>query len=133
LKQKFPKINIVGSYAPPFRLCGEEEEEEVLQQINRADPDILWIGLGSPKQDYWMYNHRDKLNVPVMIGAGAAFDFVAGVKPQAPFWMQRSGLEWLFRFLCEPKRLWRRYLIGNSQFIYFLTKDMIRKGLSGRS
>lgn len=127
LKIRFPELEIAGFYAPPLRSIGEIEEGPVLDQINVANPDVLWVGLGSPKQDYWMRNHRGKLDVPVMIGVGAAFDFIAGTKPQAPVWMRKSGLEWLFRLCCEPRRLWKRYLFGNTQFIYFLIKDMMKK------
>lgn len=126
LKQKFPDIDIGGFYAPPFRSAHTLEEDTVIDEINRLNPDILWVGLGSPKQDFWMSEHRGRLNVPVVIGVGAAFDFIAGVKRQAPRWMQRSGLEWLFRFFSEPKRLWRRYLFGNSKFIYLLVKDVFK-------
>lgn len=127
LKTKFPRLRIAGFYAPPVRSVGEIEEEAVLNQINKANPDVLWVGLGSPKQDYWMHNHRAKLDVPVMIGVGAAFDFMAGTKRQAPVWMRKSGLEWLFRLCCEPRRLWKRYLLGNTMFICLLAKSLIQK------
>jgi N-acetylglucosaminyldiphosphoundecaprenol N-acetyl-beta-D-mannosaminyltransferase len=126
LKMKFPQLNIVGSFAPGLLKSGELEKEEVIAKINDASPDIVWVGLGSPKQDYWMHLHRSRLNAPVIIGIGAAFDFVAGIKPQAPRWMQRSGLEWLFRLMCEPRRLWKRYLLGNTQFIYLLIKESLQ-------
>lgn len=125
LKHKFPRLNIAGGVAPRFLQVKEMEERTVLDQINASGADILWVGLGSPKQDYWMALHREKISIPVMIGAGAAFDFLAGTKPQAPRWMQRSGLEWLFRLLCEPRRLWRRYLIGNLRFIVLVLRDMV--------
>ena len=128
MKERYPKLNIVGAVAPPFKEIKEIENDETLREINKSNPDILWVGLGSPKQDFWMYNHRDKLNVPVMIGVGAAFDFFAGTKKQAPAWMQRSGLEWIFRLCSEPKRLWKRYLIGNTKFIYYLIKDRFKNG-----
>jgi N-acetylglucosaminyldiphosphoundecaprenol N-acetyl-beta-D-mannosaminyltransferase len=131
LKEQFPKLNIAGSFSPAVPDRQSLESDAVLAQINAANPDILWVGLGSPKQDYWMHNHRSRLNVPVMIGIGAAFDFLAGTKRQAPVWMQRSGLEWFFRLLCEPRRLWRRYLVGNTQFIYLLLKDSLKNRLSG--
>ena len=124
LKEKFVSLNIVGHYAPGLRAVNEKEPEDVLSAINMAQPDILWVGLGSPKQDYWMANHRELLNVPVMVGVGAAFDFIAGVKKQAPQWMRQSGLEWLFRLCCEPKRLWKRYLVGNSMFLWLLLLEM---------
>ncbi len=127
LKNNFSGIEIAGSCAPPLRSTGEIEGQPILDQINEANPDVLWVGLGSPKQDYWMRNHRGRLDVPVMIGVGAAFDFIAGTKRQAPLWMRRAGLEWLFRLCCEPGRLWKRYLFGNTQFIYFLIRDMMKK------
>ena len=127
LKNQFPDVKIVGSFSPGFSKQCQDESPEVLQEINRLRPDILWAGLGSPKQDFWMYRHRDKLEVPVMIGVGAAFDFLAGTKPQAPAWMRGIGLEWFFRLCCEPKRLWKRYLIGNSRFIWYLLRDSLKK------
>lgn len=127
LQGLFPKMKIVGTFAPSLKAIGELEHRDVLQAIDNARPDVLWIGLGSPKQDYWMHHHRDQLDVPVMVGVGAAFDFIAGTKPQAPSWMRNNGLEWLFRFCCEPRRLWKRYLIGNTQFVYYCLRDMIFK------
>jgi N-acetylglucosaminyldiphosphoundecaprenol N-acetyl-beta-D-mannosaminyltransferase len=127
LKKEVPNINIVGMHSPPFRIEATIEDNSVLNSINQTKPDILWVGLGSPKQDFWMSLNRPFLDVPVMIGVGAAFDFIAGVKPQAPTWMRRMGFEWLFRLCCEPRRLWKRYLIGNSLFIYYLIKDAFLK------
>ena len=127
LKKGFPKLDIAGALSPLFQPGRLEERPEVLAQIDSLKPDIIWVGLGSPKQDYWMYHHRNKLNVPVMIGVGAAFDFLSGVKKQAPRWMRKSGLEWFFRLCCEPRRLWKRYLIGNAGFIYYLTRDLLFK------
>jgi len=125
LREKYPKLKIVGRYSPPFRDSKALEESRIIDEINQANPDILWVGLGSPKQDYWMFQHKDKLKVGVMIGVGAAFDFMAETKRQAPRWIQRSGLEWVFRLCSEPKRLWRRYLIGNTLFIYYLLKNKL--------
>ena len=125
LQKEFPRLNIAGLYAPDLQPVGALETADVLDQINKANPDVLWVGLGSPKQDYWMYHHRNKLNVPVMIGVGAAFDFIAGTKQQAPLWMRQAGLEWFFRLCCEPGRLWKRYLIGNAKFIYFLIESFV--------
>jgi len=105
----YPESRIVGSLAPPFRTLADHEDQAIVEQINRANPDIVWVGLGSPKQERWMAQHRDRLRAPVLIGVGAAFDFLSGEKPQAPRWMQRSGLEWLFRLASEPRRLWPRY------------------------
>ncbi len=126
LKNTYSRLDIVGSFSPPMRDIGALENQEILNQINKVKPDVLWVGLGSPKQDFWMVNHRDKLDVPVMIGVGAAFDFLAGTKPQAPVWMQRSGLEWIFRLCSEPKRLWKRYLVGNSLFVFLVIKELLQ-------
>jgi N-acetylglucosaminyldiphosphoundecaprenol N-acetyl-beta-D-mannosaminyltransferase len=109
LQKWFPGLRVAGMESPPFRPLSEIEDAVVMRRINESKADILWVGLGTPKQDLWMAAHFRKITVPVMIGVGAAFDFHAGVKPQAPFWMQRSGLEWLFRLLREPRRLWKRY------------------------
>ena len=129
VQERWPQAVIAGAIAPPFRKVGEIEDQAVVDEINAAQADILWVGLGSPKQDYWMAQHRDRLNVPVICGVGAAFDFIAGIKPLAPGWMRSCGLEWLFRLGCEPKRLWRRYVLGNSQFIYYLiTRELFRHG-----
>lgn len=127
LNKRFPNLRVCGKVAPPFRPLTKQEDERAIEDINRANPDFLWVGLGSPKQDIWIKEHRDRLNVPVMFAVGAAFDFIAGTKPQAPKWIQRSGLEWLFRLMCEPKRLWRRYLVGNTLFVYHLSKDYFYK------
>jgi len=133
LKKEFSNINIVGHYAPPFKPLHTQEDEEIIDKINQLSPDILWVGLGSPKQDFWMYEHREKLNVPVIIGVGAAFDFLAGTKRQAPVWMRKAGLEWFFRLCCEPKRLWKRYLVGNVKFMYLLIKYGIKSKIGNRA
>lgn len=110
LKAKFPGLAIAGQLAPPFRDDVGLEREGIIDQINAARPDIIWVGLGTPKQERWMAANRARLDAAVVIGVGAAFDFHSGVKAQAPLWMQKSGLEWLFRVASEPRRLWRRYL-----------------------
>ena len=117
LKSRFPGLQIAGAYSPPFRSLTQEEEENINEMINRAGPDIIWVGLGTPKQDLWMAKQRPELDAPVIIAVGAAFDFHTRRIAQAPQWMQRSGLEWLFRFTQEPGRLWRRYLLYNPLFI----------------
>lgn len=127
LSKQYPGLNINGSFSPPFRQLTAEEDEKIVEEINLKDPDIIWVGLGSPKQDLWMYEHRDRINAPVMIGVGAAFDFIAGTKRQAPVWMRNSGLEWLFRLITEPKRLWRRYLIDYPLFVYYLLVEVASK------
>lgn len=127
LKERFPEMIVAGTFAPPYMPKAEQLGEDLAGRINVARPDILWVGLGSPKQDYWMAINRQVLEVPVMIGIGAAFDFHAGCKPQAPYWMQRSGLEWLFRLCCEPRRLWRRYLVGNFLFVFWILTDPLKR------
>lgn len=117
LQRKFPRLNVVGTYSPPFRKLTSGEDEAIVEKINAAAPDILWVGLSSPKQDLWMAEHLGKIQAPVMIGVGAAFNFHSGSVKQAPYWMQRSGLEWLFRLSQEPKRLWKRYLLDNPLFL----------------
>jgi len=126
LETKFQGVQIVGTYCPPFRKLTEEEDREICQIIESSKADIVWVGLGAPKQEYWMYEHRNKLNVSMMIGVGAAFDFLSGNKKEAPRWMKRIGLEWLFRLMSEPRRLWRRYLVGNSMFVYWLIKEKFK-------
>lgn len=129
LKEKYPHLNIVGCDTPPFRPLTEEEDQAAIEKINASGAHIVWVGMSTPKQDRWMSAHLGKITTPVMIGVGAAFDFHAGIKPQAPRWMQRNGLEWLFRLYSEPRRLWRRYLISNPAFIFhsFLQLTGLRK------
>jgi N-acetylglucosaminyldiphosphoundecaprenol N-acetyl-beta-D-mannosaminyltransferase len=125
LQQRFPGLEVVGGYSPPFRPLTGEEDEQVMQAINAADPDIVWIGLSTPKQERWMAEHLGRLTAPVLIGVGAAFDFHSGLKKQAPRWMQRSGLEWLFRLASEPERLWRRYLVNNPLFVLLVLQQAL--------
>jgi len=133
LEARFPGLKIVGTYVPPFRDLTLEEDEQVCGMINSSAPDILWVGLGSPRQDIWMYEHRGKLNVSVMHGVGAAFDFLTGEVRQAPRWMMNAGLEWFFRLIMEPKRLWKRYTINNVLFVYYLLLDLLRVRNYGRT
>ena len=130
LNEKYPGLIIAGSFSPPFRALTGEEDNRIVEEINRSNSDIVWVGLGSPKQDLWMYEHRDKINAPILVGVGAAFDFLAGVKPQAPRWIRNNGFEWLFRLVTEPKRLWRRYLLDYPLFIYYLLIELIFKSNS---
>lgn len=111
LQERFG-IVVAGTYAPPFRPLTNEEQQEVASRVEEAAPDVLWVGLSTPKQEKWMHQNRGKLSVPVMLGVGAAFDINSGRTLQAPVWMREHGLEWLFRLSTEPKRLWRRYLIS---------------------
>jgi N-acetylglucosaminyldiphosphoundecaprenol N-acetyl-beta-D-mannosaminyltransferase len=117
LLAKYPQARIVGSYAPPFRQLSMQEETDVADRLNRSGADIIWVGLSSPKQELWMARMRERLDAPMLIGVGAAFDFHAGLKRQAPRIIQRSGFEWAFRLLCEPRRLWRRYALVVPTFI----------------
>ena len=110
MQARFPGLRIAGTYRPPFRALTPEEDALVVAQINASGADIVWVGIGSPRQERWMAEHRSVLKAPVLIGVGAAFDFHSGAKPQAPRWIQRSGLEWIYRFFHEPRRLWRRYI-----------------------
>jgi N-acetylglucosaminyldiphosphoundecaprenol N-acetyl-beta-D-mannosaminyltransferase len=126
LQNKFPGINIVGSDSPPFRTLTAHEDQEAVDRICVAKPDIVWIGLGSPRQEYWMSDHIERLSVPVLVGVGAAFNFLSGKKAQAPRCMQRAGLEWFFRLMNEPRRLWRRYLLNYPRFIILLLLQWIR-------
>ena len=109
---------MAGGYSPPFRPLTPDDDAEVVDRINAARPDVVWVGLGSPKQDLWMAAHRERLEAPLLVGVGAAFDFYTGRVRQAPRWMMRIGLEWLFRLFQEPRRLWRRYLLGNPRFVF---------------
>ncbi len=127
LRSRFPMLVIAGTYSPPFRPLTPEEDASVVAMINRTEADVLWVGLGCPKQERWMYEHRDKLNVPVLVGIGQAFDIHAGRLKQAPIWMRERGLEWLFRLASEPRRLWRRYLILNTKFIVGLIQEAVRR------
>lgn len=111
LIRRNPQLKVVGTICPPFRALMPAEDDAIVDAINRSDADIVWVGLSTPKQEYWMAEHRRRLNAPVLVGVGAAFDFLSGNKRQAPRWMQRIGLEWLFRVLAEPQRLWRRYAV----------------------
>jgi N-acetylglucosaminyldiphosphoundecaprenol N-acetyl-beta-D-mannosaminyltransferase len=117
LTHRFPGLRVTGHHSPPFRPADAPEDPAVLDAINAAQPDIVWVGLGTPKQDYWIARHRAQLNAPVLIAIGAAFDFHAGLLRQAPGWMQRRGMEWLFRLIQEPRRLAFRYLVYNPLFI----------------
>jgi len=125
IRSQYPKLEICGFYSPAFRPLTETEKESIAKDINDSGADIVWVGLGCPKQEIWMHEFKDRLSFPVLIGVGAAFDFLAGTKKQAPAFIQKSGFEWLFRLCCEPKRLWRRYLINNSIFLILLLKELI--------
>lgn len=123
IQMKYPALSIVGMEAPPFRELSEDEDIECINRINDAKPDIVWVGLGAPKQEIWMYHHSGKIKA-LMLGVGAGFDFHAGVLKRAPKWMQNIGLEWLYRLCQEPGRLWKRYFKTNWKFISLVRKQM---------
>ncbi len=122
----YPKLNLTYRYSPPFRPPGEMEEASIIKQINSSKVDILFVGLGCPKQETWMANHHEKLNC-LLLGVGAAFDYISGSTPQAPRYIQASGFEWLFRLMAEPRRLWKRYLKTNSLFMWRMARQLIHK------
>jgi N-acetylglucosaminyldiphosphoundecaprenol N-acetyl-beta-D-mannosaminyltransferase len=128
LPGRFAGLNIVGAESPPFRQLTPREDEATVQRINESGAGIVFLGLGCPKQDHFAYDHRDEIHA-VQVCVGAAFDFHAGVKRMSPAWMQRHGLEWLFRLFQEPRRLWRRYLITNTLFLGKLSRQWARQRL----
>ena len=131
LKDRFPGLKVVGTYSPPFRPLTEEEAREVNRTIESARPDVLWVGLGCPKQEIWIRERVRQLNVPVAVTIGAAFDFSAGTVRRAPRWMQEHGLEWLHRLIQEPRRLWFRYLVLGPWFVVLSLAEVLAEKLSG--
>ena len=132
LKTNSPSIKIAGKESPPFRHATDKEKAERIKRINNSGAQILWVGLGAPKQENWMWEHRHEIK-PLMIGVGAAFDLLPGVIPEAPAYMQAFGLEWLYRLVKEPKRLWRRYIFNNPLFLILLTAQVISSKFSKRN
>lgn len=126
LKSKYPNLKIAGYLSPPFRELNAEEKQKIIQDINASGAHTVWVGLGCPKQEKWMHEHKGKINA-VMVGVGAAFDYHAGTIKRAPKWMQNSGLEWFHRLCSEPKRLWKRYLVTNTLFILYAAKQLMSK------
>lgn len=126
LLEKFPDARIVGTYSPPFRDLTDDEEQSISTMINESGADVLWVGLSTPKQELWMARMRQRLTASMLIGVGAAFDFHAGVKRQAPRFIQRSGCEWMFRLACEPRRLWRRYAVAIPSFIVLALSQLCK-------
>lgn len=127
LRARYPRIEIAGAYSPPFRDLSADERRDVIAKIRAAKPDILWVGLGMPKQEKWMHAMRDSLPGMVLVGIGAAFDFLAGTQKHAPVWMQDVGLEWVYRLAREPRRLWRRYAWSNPAFLALWLRQRISK------
>jgi N-acetylglucosaminyldiphosphoundecaprenol N-acetyl-beta-D-mannosaminyltransferase len=125
MRARFPGVQVVGTNTPPLGTAEELCSAETAAAINQATPDIVWVGVSSPKQELWMSCMRPLLDAPVLIGVGAAFDFHTGSVRQAPAWMQRAGLEWLFRLVQEPRRLWRRYLVDNPWFLFELARQKL--------
>ena len=132
LIQKFPGVRIAGMCTPPFRQLTPNEDQQVVEMINRSGADVLWVGLGCPEQERWMCDHRDRLTVPVVVGVGPALDFLSGRLPRAPRAMGIFGLEWLYRFWREPRRLMRRTLISHSSFFYYFFREVVRESLFSR-
>lgn len=123
---RFPDAIIAGTQSPPFRPLGAEEEQAALAAIRAAQPDLVWVGLGMPKQELWMHRIADDLPGTALLGVGAAFDFLSGTVAQAPDWLQERGLEWAYRLVREPRRLWRRYLVNNPLFLVHLAAAFLR-------
>lgn len=124
LTQAFPGLIIAGSFSPPFRAATEEEDAAIVERINASGAGTVWVSLGCPKQEKWMADHRGSVNA-VMLGVGAAFDYQAGTIRRAPLWIQDAGLEWLYRLVTEPRRLWRRYLVTNTLFIWGAARQLL--------
>lgn len=125
LAARFPGADIVGAESPPYRPLTGDEADALVERVRESGADVMWVGLGTPKQDRFVEEFRDRLNI-ALVAVGAAFDFHAGAKRQAPRWVQRAGFEWLHRLLCEPRRLWRRYLVGNTQFVWGVLRERPR-------
>jgi N-acetylglucosaminyldiphosphoundecaprenol N-acetyl-beta-D-mannosaminyltransferase len=125
LRQRYPGVKIVGGYSPPHRPLTDEERDAVVHEINASRADVVWVGIGVPKQEKWMAQMRAELDAPVLVGVGAAFDFHAGLVPQAPTWIQEMGLEWSYRLAHEPRRLWRRYTRYNPRFVRHFGRQLI--------
>jgi N-acetylglucosaminyldiphosphoundecaprenol N-acetyl-beta-D-mannosaminyltransferase len=134
LRRRYPGVRIVGGYSPPHRELYDDERAAVIDEINRSGADVVWVGIGVPKQEKWMAQIRDELEAPVLVGVGAAFDFHAGRVPQAPNWMQEAGLEWAYRLVREPRRLWRRYMRYNPRFVSSFARQLAahRRSLRAR-
>ncbi len=133
LMLKFPHLKIVGMLSPTIGFEKKEEENKrIIEEINKSKADILFVGVGAPKQEKWIHKHKDNLQVGVALGIGAAFDFIAGNVKRAPLWMQKNGLEWLYRFLQEPTRLFKRYFIDDMYFFILLIKEVIHINLASK-
>jgi N-acetylglucosaminyldiphosphoundecaprenol N-acetyl-beta-D-mannosaminyltransferase len=127
LRERFPGLRIAGGHSPPFRPLTPAEEDTVIAEIDGSGAAVVWVGIGQPKQELWMHRMRPRLSAPLLVGVGAAFDFHAGLVPQAPPWMQRNGLEWTYRLYREPRRLWRRYARYNPRFVAGFARQYLRE------
>jgi N-acetylglucosaminyldiphosphoundecaprenol N-acetyl-beta-D-mannosaminyltransferase len=125
LRVQFPGVQVAGTFSPPFRALSAREDEDIVRMINRARPDILWVGLGLPKQERWIAEHRHRLRVPVAIGVGAGFKFMAGAVQRAPAWIGDHGFEWLWRFVHEPRAMWRRDFIDGPRFVVNVAAELL--------
>ncbi|MDB5393548.1 MAG: glycosyl transferase, WecB/TagA/CpsF family [Rhodospirillales bacterium] len=126
VRERYPDAEIVGSISPPFRQVTDQEDAEIVRTINDSGADIVWVGLSTPKQERWMAAHRGRLTAPALIGVGAAFDMQAGHISRAPKFVRRTGFEWAYRLILEPRRLWRRYLVNNPAFILLAVAQITR-------
>ncbi|MES1024044.1 WecB/TagA/CpsF family glycosyltransferase [Gloeocapsa sp. BRSZ] len=134
LQQRHPNLNVVGTYCPPYGFETDPAELALINsKIKTAAPHLLFVGLGAPKQEYWMYQVHQELGVPVSIGIGGSFELVSGAVPRAPVWMQKSGLEWFFRLIAEPRRLWKRYILGNPHFVWLVFRQWLRQSLAEKT
>ncbi len=133
LLERFPGLTIAGSHPGVFHELSDEERDAIAAEINATRADVVWVGIGVPRQEKWMAAMRARLDAPVLIGVGAAFDFHAGLVPQAPPWMQRNGLEWLFRLRQEPRRLWRRYARHNPRFVAAFARQWVAERRARRA
>jgi N-acetylglucosaminyldiphosphoundecaprenol N-acetyl-beta-D-mannosaminyltransferase len=132
LRERFPGLRIAGGHSPPFRELTPAEEAQAIADIDGSGAQVVWVGTGQPKQELWMHRMRPRLQAPLLVGVGAAFDFHAGLVPQAPPWMQRRGLEWTYRLAREPRRLWRRYARYNPRFVWGFAGQYLRGHPRGR-
>jgi N-acetylglucosaminyldiphosphoundecaprenol N-acetyl-beta-D-mannosaminyltransferase len=129
LQVRFPGLQVAGVWSPPFRALTPAEDQQETAMLADSRADIIWVGLGAPQQDQWMSQHVGRVGAPVLIGVGAAFDFLSGQKRQAPRWIQHSGFEWLYRLLSEPSRLWRRYLLLYPRFVFLVARQLIQEAV----
>lgn len=129
-EERFPGHEVAGTFSPPFREMRPEERGEMIERVNASEADVLWVALGTPKQERWIVRHRDALEVPVAVGVGAAFRFLTGQTARAPDWVGRAGLEWMWRLGAEPKKLWRRSLVEGPRFVAYALRQVLREKLS---